>query len=169
MNNLISKKIKWILLLCVLLGGTSFFFFQSDDIQYLKKKTIYLLSLVGPLPSSTDLLLLRRQQEISKYIHVAVQFKISVFQHKFEDSSLTKLRAFLTDYFKYPNKNKWTWKNPNKEDFIINIISQEETSKTDLKTTEFETDNEAATSEKEHLYSLFTEKVIKVAKMEFPI
>ena len=167
MNILISKKIKWFLILGVVAAGIIYFYFPLDDIQYLKKKTVHLINLVGPISSATDFALLRRKQEIGKHIHVAVHFKVSVFQHKFEDNSLARLQAFLTDYFKYPNKNKWKWNIPDNEEFNYIIIEDGSFKKNVEEQTGM--DDETMTPEKEHIYNLFTERVTKVAKMEFPV
>ena len=146
-----------------------FFFFPHPTTHNIsEKKTLQLISLVGPLSSSSDFTLLRRQEEISKSIHVSVHFKVSVFQYKFENRSLGKLRALLSDYFKYKEKNAWNWQAPEKEELFVEFISQNENPETDSQTTDVSTNEETQNSLKENK-DLFTEHVSKVARMEFPI
>lgn len=168
MNKLLSQKIMWAIFLFVLAGGVYFLFSPSDDTQYLKKTTLQIINLIGPMSSSSDFALLRRQQEIGKSIHVGVHFKFSVFQYKFENRSLEKLRALLSDYFKYSGKNAWKWHAPEEEELFVEFIPRNES----LKTSAIEEEphvNENVKSSQEQNKELFTEQVSKVAKMEFPI
>jgi len=125
-------NIKYILLTALLLPiGVFVFFFHNSDETYLKKKTLKLIQLSSSSPTShSETAILRRIQEIAKYIHFSVQYELHLDGHLHQDRSLAELRSLMFASFKKAGNKKWHIDTPLKEDITVTVsVSKEKKAK----------------------------------------
>ncbi len=90
--------LKYILFLFLLGIVGLVFYFQTDRV-YLERKTIKLLNAVSLSNSPIPQMALMKVNEIAKYMHFSVQYKVKFNQRLYEDHSLAQLRNALFAYF----------------------------------------------------------------------
>ena len=119
------KNIKGILIIILISGGV-WFFYPSGHKAYLQKHTLYLLKMARPMPQTSDLMILRRVQQMAGHIHFDVSLKAEVLHHHLEARSLNRLKSLLMSYFKSPPPG-FSFQNPAPQDMHISLSQKNNT------------------------------------------
>ena len=84
-----------------LIIGVFVFFLMENDEKYLQKTTFKLLNLASvPVQEINLVALLKRVEQMAKYVHFDVQFKLQANGQTWEGRSAGELRTLLLTYFK---------------------------------------------------------------------
>lgn len=104
----------------VCVGGGLFWFFRSSDPgEYLAKQTLYLLELASPVKISSDLVVVRRTQQIAGHCHFSLSLEVDVFNYHHRGKSLNHLRSLMMSYFKSPPLK--SFKIPSREEVKVEV------------------------------------------------
>lgn len=95
-----SKNLRLFAIISFIISVFIFFFWENDE-KYLRKTTFKLLKLASvPVQDTNPVTLLKRVEQIAKYVHFDVQFKLQANGQVWEDHSSGEFRTLLLIYFR---------------------------------------------------------------------